>query len=428
MRIGTLVLFLLVVVGVAGIALTRQASVPAPQDEHWPEYSAAAADRVILEGPDNVFELVRGKDAWRIKLSDKAVEPLADTRKVEALLEFLALNKPIRRLMVSVGPKEGFVPVAAVCVQGRPRLEVGSEDGSGVGVYARMGDMPGLLVLTREYLDVLTRSPLAYLDTRQVEMDPAKVRNVRLSSMQEGWQVRRNGERGWVFVRPENMKGAEVRTEAMNIWLHEVASLTGSELAETPPEPGRLPDLALSLTDANNRETWLKLWRPLDDSDTWTVLSSRQEVFFLLDQERVQKLQKNAFSLVDRRLVSLDLGRVRRLSLFGDGREFHARRDGESWLNQQAGELTGIDMRLWRLTDVQYEYGPVGALPATAAEALRLVLHDGGDEPLLDLVFYTDPELPGGQCWAGRRGEEAYHPVNARVYMDFQGLLPAVPE
>ncbi|WP_126377680.1 DUF4340 domain-containing protein [Desulfovibrio ferrophilus] len=427
MRIGALVFFFLIAVVAAGIVLTRQAVIPAPQDERWPEYSAAAADRVILEGPSGVFELLRQDGAWRLRLPDRGVLPLAESRKVEALLEFLALNKPIRRLSNSAGPGGGFQPRAAVTVEGRSRLEIGGDDGSGVGVFARMADKPGLMVLSKDYADVLGRLPAAYLDTRLMDLSVEDVLVIRMSSMHEGWEIQRKKEE-FVFVKPDILGSSRVQREAMDLWLHELGALQAVSLAPMPPEQGRLPDLALILRQKGGRNSFLKLWRPLDDSKPWMVSSSRQDVFFLLDQERVEKLNRNAFSLIDRRLVLVELGQVRRLELTHAGRVFIARRDGENWRSEGAGELTGIDMRLWRLTDLQYEYGPVGALPASAEQALRLVLKGEKGVPLLDLVFYTDSGLPGGQCWAGRYGEKAFHPVDSRLFMDLKGMLPPLAE
>lgn len=427
MRIGTVFFFILIVIGAMGIVMTRQTVVPAPQDEQWPEYRASFVDRVILEGPEHVFELVRQDKVWRLRLPDRGEQPLADTGKVEALLAFLTLNKPIRLLSDSAGPVHGFEPRAAVTVEGRSRLEIGSEDGSGVGIYARMTDKPGLMVLSRDYADVLGRSPDAYLDTQLMPVSVDEITGVRLSSMRENWEIQRRGS-DFAFAKPETLTSFRVQREAMVLWLHELVSLRAGGLAAIPPEKGRLPDLALVLDSEGGRVSWLKLWSPLDGFSPWTANSSRQEVYFLLDQEPVGKLQRKAFSLVDRRFVALELGQVRRIELSSAGRKFSAWRDGEIWRNEQAGVLTGIDMRLWRLTDLQYEYGPVGVLPASAGQALRLVLRGKDDALLLDLVFYSDPRLPSGQCWAARFGEKAFHPVDNHLFMDIQGLLPALAE
>jgi len=427
MKIGALVFLVLIAVGAVALVVTHQEVVPAPQDENWPAFSTTSAERVILEGPSTVFELIRQDDVWRLRQSHRGELPLADTAKVEALLKFLELNKPLRRLSISAGPENGFVARAAITVEGCSRLEIGEDDGSGVGVYARMTDKPGLMVLSRDYADILGRSPDAYLDTRLMSLNVDNVLSMRLSSMTEGWEVQRT-DAGFAFITPERFRAMRVQREAMQLWLHELSALHADSLASVAPEKGRLPDLALILSLEGGRTVWLKIWRPLDGSAYWTAYSSRQDAYFLLDQERVGKLQRKAFSLVDRRLVDLELGRVRRIELIGAERKFSAWRDGESWRNDDAGELPGIDMRLWRLTDLQYEYGPVGALPARAEQALRLVLKDKKGVSLLDLIFYSDPGLQGGQCWAGRRGEKAFHPVDTRLFMDLQGLLPPLVE
>ena len=407
----------------AGVHLTGGGADGAagPQGD-WPALAPVATERIILEGPGGVFSLVRAPGVWRVRMPDRSDAPLADAARVAAFLEFLSMNRPIRTLDEGAGPAD-FTPRAAVTLDGWGRIEIGPEDGSGVGVFARVGGRPGFVVLSSDYVDVLSRGPEHYLDLRLMPMDPERVQTARLSSMDATWEIRRT-QPGFAFVRPEVMAAARVRTESMALWLHELSSLKGHALAAAPPEKGRRPDLAIGLVLRGGVERWLKLWLPLDDSRHCTVLSSRQDVYFLLDQERVEKLERNAFSLVDRRLVALDLGRVHGLVLSGGGRELLAHQVDGIWRAEGGTPLTGIDMRLWRLTDLQYEYGPVGALPATAREALRLGLLDDKGQFILKLVFYEDPGLAPGRCWAARDGEKAFHPVDNRLYKDLQGQLP----
>lgn len=392
----------------------------------WPEFAPSAADRVILEGPAGVFALEHVAGAWTLRAPDRSGQPLADGAKVSALLDFLAMNRPIRRVDELSGPPE-FTPRAAVTMDGWGRIEIGPDDGSGVGVFARVGGRPGYLVLSRDYVDLLRRGPLDYLDLALMGFDPDRAVWARLASMDEGWEIKLKGEEGFVFAAPENMVPARVRDEGFRLWLHELASLKAQDLAPLPPEDGRRPDLELAVRLRGGGERRLRLWRPLDGSGRWTAQSSRQGAYFLLDHERVEKLDRNAFSLVDRRLLTLDLGRVRALALSGGGRELRAElRDG-AWRADDGTLLTGIDMRLWRLTDLQYEYGPVGALPASAKEAMRLDLSGDKGESVLQLAFYMDPGLPPGRCWAARSGERAFYPVDNQLLKDLQGQLPLAP-
>lgn len=409
----------------AGVYLTRSGGEEAASGD-WPAFTPSAADRIILEGPSGVFSLVHTPGTWRVQMPDRSDFPLADTSRVAAFLEFLAMNRPIRTLDEAAGPAE-FAPRAAVTLDGWGRIEIGPEDGTGVGVFARVGGRDGYVVLTTDYAQVLSRGVEYYLDMQLLAMDPDRVQSARLTSMNGGWEIKRDKD-AFAFVRPEVMAAARVRAEALGLWLHELSSAKAQSLAPAPPEKGRKPDLVLTAVMRSGGQRRLKLWRPLDDSHHYTVLSSRQDVHFLLDQERVEKLDRNAFSLVDRRLVALDLGRVRGLALSGGGRKLIASRRDGIWRAADGSPLTGIDMRLWRLTDLQYEYGPVGALPSTAREALRLGLMDESGEPILKLVFYEDSGLPPGRCWAARDGEKAYHPVDNRLYEDLSGQLPPATE
>ncbi|WP_461210628.1 hypothetical protein [Desulfocurvus sp. DL9XJH121] len=395
----------------------------------WPAFTAAAADRIVLEGPDGAFTLEHAAGGWRVRSPMQVGAPLADAAKVVDVLEFLALNRPIRRLGGGVAPVD-FTPRAAVTLEGWGRIEIGGDDGTGLGVYARVtgrGDGAGYVVLSRDYVDVLSRGPWEYLDLRLLTADPGKVELARLESMDEAWEVKRQGD-GFALVRPERMAASRVRGETMSLWLHEACSLRAQGLASAPPEEGRVPDLALAMRLRGGGEQWLKFWRPPNGEGRWLARSSRQEAFFFLDRGPVEKLDKNAFSLVDRRLVTLDLGRVRRLVLSGGGRQLLAERRDGTWRGPEGIPLTGIDMRLWRLTDLQYEYGPVGELPASAQEAMRLGLLDAAGRDVLRLLFFVDPGLPPGRCWAARDGETLYYPVDNRLFKDLQGQLPPARE
>lgn len=86
-------------------------------------------------------------------------------------------------------------------------------------------------------------------------------------------------------------------------------------------------------------------------------------------------------------------------------------------------DIPGIDMSLWRFTELQFEALPLNSLPASAVQLMYCKLVDSDGEKLTELTFYADPKLPQGQCWM-KNGGQMYYPVSSRLLKDLQGLFP----
>lgn len=429
-----LIALALALVVAGGLYLDRRGPDPAPAprpEGAWPEYDSASVRSLSVRCAGASYSLVRRDAGWVLELPGLEPAPLADPAKVGALFDFLAHNKPILR--APGASREAFEPgpgAPALSVDGAEALALGGRDESGVGVWARRGPDGPVVLLAREYEDVLCRDPLSYLDLRLLDFATDAVGAVRLEHGDEAWEIAR-GKNGLAFVAPEGMVRMRVLTEAFDLWLHEMAALKAMGPAPAAPDPARRPDVSLIVRPAGpgGRPARLDLYAPQRGDGPWTAAGSRQDAYFLLDRERALKVDRNAFSLVDRRLAALDPGAVDRLVLSAPGRELRAARSGQGWRNESASStLTGIDMFLWRLTDLQYEYGPVGALPASAEERMRLELFAKDGSGLLDLVFYADTGLPPGQCWVARGGTQGFHPVADQIFKDLQGLLPPATE
>jgi hypothetical protein len=169
------------------------------------------------------------------------------------------------------------------------------------------------------------------------------------------------------------------------------------------------------------------------EARSFVVRSSWQTAPMLLDRERVDKLLRSAFSLRARKVVDMDLGEIirqelrQRVANGGNATvELVAVKTGEGWQAKDTGRaLLGLDMLLWRLTDLKYEARPRQALPNTAEPFLAWRLYNGKERPKVALQFYLDPELPRDQCWLKVQGRDHYYPVLDQLLEDLQGLLPA---
>ena len=414
---------------VAALALAALVILPGRKPSRpggaWPEYAPGAVARIAVDGSAGEYSLEARGGTWTLRVPGAVGQPLADPARVEALLDFLARNRPLARVDDPGPEHSGLGAAASLTINGADRLEIGAPDARGAGVYARRGDA-GVVLLAREYIQVLGRPARHYLDLRLLDFDPGQVEAVALARGSQGLEMVRSAA-GPAFTRPTERSGQPVLPEALDLWLHEMRTLRAPGPAPEAPAPGREPDLRVALRLRGTGEQTLKLFAPAEGDGPWLALSSRQDAYFLLDPGQVAKVDRNAFSFADRRLAALDPGAVDRLVLSVSGQELHAERDGRRWRAQGLpGTLTGIDMLLWRLTDLQYEFGPLETAPPGARERLRLVLglRGGGER---EFVFHIDPALPAGRCWVSHGEQQGFYRIPDQFYKDLQGLLPPQP-
>jgi hypothetical protein len=127
--------------------------------------------------------------------------------------------------------------------------------------------------------------------------------------------------------------------------------------------------------------------------------------------------------------VDLDLGKVEKIRIAGPVRELVAVKSETGWKREGGpGDILGIDMNLWRLTDLKYESEPVKSLTESASHGLTLSMWDNQGELLAELSFYADPALPEGLCWMSKSEQRMFYPVSDRLFKDLQGQLPPAGE
>ncbi|HBR06052.1 MAG TPA: hypothetical protein DD766_02915, partial [Desulfovibrio sp.] len=97
----------------------------------------------------------------------------------------------------------------------------------------------------------------------------------------------------------------------------------------------------------------------------------------------------------------------------------------DGWLDAASGKLLrGIDMALWRLTNVKFEAGVAAALPKTAVPAMTCEILEKTGTSLVVLRFFTDSDQQAGLCWLEADNSGAYYPVSDQLLKDLQGLFP----
>ena len=420
--------YLTLVVAVAAAIMFWSGKAFRPQAEiRWPAYDVEAMGVLAVSLPEGAFQLERSGGAWFVRLP--GMEPVlrADAAKVDALLSFLAHTRPLRRLerASDTGLEQ---PRAALAVDGGPLLTIGADVPEGEGVYASLapaGDTGGqLLVLPARFAEVLARAAGQYYDLRLLDVEPRQVVRVALEGLGgESWEVDR--AKGDTFTRPEPLSRTKAAGGKLDQYLHEALAVRASGLAPEASVEGLDTRLTLSVWTAGDKapRTVRVHVRPRGEGP-WMAVTDRQPVPFLLDPRRVDDLAVSSFLLTDRRVLDLDPATATRLVLAKDGRLLSAHRNGQGWTSDSGGQgLVGIDMALWRLTELRYEFEPVASVPDTAREELELRLLDAKGDLALRLDFLSDPALPSGLMWV-RPDDGLYHPVQDALLDDLTGRLP----
>ncbi|WP_161781591.1 DUF4340 domain-containing protein [Desulfohalovibrio reitneri] len=403
----------------------------------WPDLSEADLSGFVVENARGRFECVRQEGGWAIRVPGAGVKPRAKSEKVKALLDFLTENKPLR-MVGTLGESEldeyGLLEPRATFTAHSPlswELRVGERNPTSDGVYARSSREPdSLLLLDTEFAIVLGRGADHYFDKNLFAFDREKVRALRGRGPDSGaWELRRGGEGdGWVFSAPEKAKGWPVSQTEVDYFLHTLGTIKAAELLVGRGEPAGDPSLVVEVELAADGEEAVQRLTAYPDGGNgppWLGVSTSQPVPAGLDEQRFEQLNRSAFSLRDRRVITLDLSRVQRMRLDGARADLLAHKGDSVWRDNQGAEIVGLDVLLWRLTDVRYQREPVVELPEGAERALTWELMDEEGERLLKLAFFRDNGLEEGQYWLKNDNTGEFYPVCGGLLKDLTERLPS---
>lgn len=418
-------LLLALVVWAAAVFWPERANKPVGGNEFaWPEFTLENIREIGIRSEGRSFTLAKREEGWFVDIPGREPDLRADREKVEALVEFISINKPKSSLGEPSEHKAYGLgePRAEVNVGGKAHLVIGAENPTGDGVYALVKGWPQMLLLPREYGSRLTRKPEYYFDMDLFGLREEDIVSVALQTPgDKAWKIAVRGEE-YVFEEPESRAGAPVSRQEMELYMHTLVSAKAAGMMFDEPS-GAVEELAHVTIEAKNRSETLVL---LAVQDGLAGRSDYQPTGFRLDQELRDKLMKSAFELTDRRILDLDLSKITTLTISRGERKVTAVRADSAWKLKggDSRELLGIDMNLWRLTDLKYEFEPVESLPDSARHALTLTLINKQADPIEGLDFYVDPGLAEGLCWIATADRDAYYPVSAQLYKDLAGLLP----
>ncbi|QJB57942.1 DUF4340 domain-containing protein [Pseudodesulfovibrio sp. zrk46] len=301
-----------------------------------------------------------------------------------------------------------------------------TSDGAGT-IYGWNSRSKGLVYeFAQKALDSLALPATNFLDRKVFNFDQEDVAKVQLlQPFGSSWLVEKRKE-GFFFSLPGYLKDKPASDSALKLYIHSLALLKAGNLVLEPVvTEKRLPVLTVKVWAGKETEPGLVNFFTIKDSpDQYLGKSSWLTVPFTLDAQSVSQLVKSAFDVQGRSVVKLDLGDVGRFLVMHGDASYVVERGETGWrLLDGKKDLQGIDMFLWRFTELQFEALPLNNLPATALKLMYCKLMDKDGDKLTELTFYADPKLPQGQCWM-KNGGGMYYPVSSRLLKDLQGMFP----
>ncbi|BCS87396.1 hypothetical protein PSDVSF_06380 [Pseudodesulfovibrio sediminis] len=256
-----------------------------------------------------------------------------------------------------------------------------------------------------------------------VEKDVSQVQLVQ--SFGSSWLVRKQGEK-YIFSLPGYLKGKDAAGSEIELYIHTLALLRASKMILAPVAVEKsISALTIKVLSRGRKEPdVVEFFTIEDDPSMYMGKSSWLPIPFLLDVESVSQLVRSAFDVQNRTVVDFDIGSVASFVVdHGEHRYIIVRKD-EGW-RVRGGEknIPGIDMSLWRFTNLTFEALPLNNLSDTAVKVMRCQLLDSDGKLIQAMNFYVDPNLPTGQCWM-KSGDGMYYPVSSRLLRDLQGMFP----
>ncbi len=301
-----------------------------------------------------------------------------------------------------------------------------ASDGGGT-IYGWNSASPGLVYeFGKEVLTQLALPASHFLDTRVFNFDQDNVDKVQLiQPFGSSWLVEKRKE-GFFFSLPGYLKEKPASDSELKLYIHSLALLKASKLMLEPVVMDkRIPSLTIKIWEEKAAEpAFVDFYTIKDKPAEYLGKSSWLTVPFTLDAQSVGQLVRSAFDVQGRTVVKLDLGLVSRFIVVHGDTSYAIERDETGWsLLDSKKDLQGIDMFLWRFTDLQFEALPLNNLPDSAVQLMYCKLEDDKGEKLTELTFYADPKLPQGQCWM-KNGGKMFYPVSSRLLKDLQGMFP----
>ncbi len=398
----------------------------------WPVVQSDQIDRVDVcrEGED-CFSLIRKSDGWDVVQKGWARAPFADPEKTSILLDVLAQSKALRYIGRASDEVEGHyglqAPQLRIATGGGQSLSiaVGDEVPSGEGVFALNSLSEGdVFILNKDFARQCDYPADYYYNLHLLSGSPDKISSVSIAAgVNLAWILVRSKE-NFAFTFPPDLAGAETSAGEIDLFLHSLIKTPAKGLAPDSESLGSpLFNVEVIYKDKNVGK--VEVFEMEGDDNYYLANSTSQNGFFVLSKEHVDQLDKSAFGMRKRSVLSLETGKVGSMRVLQGDQSFIGVKSDKSWEGfEDKKPLLGIDMSLWRLNELQFEAEPIGELSSSAEKVMELELMSADGIRVVKVLFFSDPELSSGRCWLSLADGSGYYQVSSKLLEDLQGQIP----
>ncbi|WP_421902655.1 DUF4340 domain-containing protein [Maridesulfovibrio sp.] len=399
----------------------------------WPVLDKEQVDRLdVCSLEEQCFSLVRRADGWGVVQHGWNGTVEADRKKVDSLLDVLAQDKALRfmgRVSEPVPAEYGFeAPRVRIAAGGGQELaiSVGAEGASGEGFYALNSKEKGsLFLLGKNFVKRCAYPAEHYYNLHLVSGKSDEVVSISLGHGGSfSWTlVRKDGP--FMFSFPASLGGKQASSSAVDLFLHSLLDVPAKGLVSDIPNKDGRTLLNIEISLPGKKVETLEILEPGDGEKFYFARSSAQSGYLVLSKEHYEQLDKKAFSMQQRNVVSIATGKLGSVRVVQGNQTFTGIKSDKSWINfEDKKPLLGIDMSLWRLNELKFEAEPKAFLSETSEKVMDLDLMDENGKRVVKVSFYSDPELPDGQCWLSLGDGSGYYPVSDKLLEDLQGQIP----
>ncbi|MEZ0576057.1 DUF4340 domain-containing protein [Halodesulfovibrio aestuarii] len=416
---------------VAGVQTYQRTSSSRVSNASWFTQPSEAVKKIELINNSGHFSFIREKGRWFVLFSGKKC--LARQDVIEKL--FTKLREMPPQNCAEVEPEKILDygldnPKIRITLSGKAlwHLGIGRSAVSGEVFYARKGDGQVCLV-TPDVVTMLDQPVATFIDSRVIAIPSSQITRIRMQGEGTGtWEITRSDD-GFRFSYPETLVMHAVNQNSAELFIHTLVN-GGASCESTEELVGAVADFSISVwQDGSSDPTTLVIFKREDGEGGYKAKDSRQPDPVELSSQLVKQLKVTAFALQEKPIFNVNVGEAVKQTLTRiDGKEVRnitIAKTMEGWVDDLTNqELTGMDLFIWRLSDMQYVSLPVRNRPETALLSLSWNIYAAEGVPLVELYFYTDPELPEGVCWVRLQRESVWYPVSSKLLLDLRARLP----
>lgn len=416
---------------VAGVQKYQRTNSSRVSNASWFTQPSEVVEKIDLLNNSGHFSFIREKGRWFVLFNGKKC--LARQDVIELL--FTKLREMPPQNCAEVEPQKILDygldnPKIRITLSGKDlwHLGIGRSAVSGEVFYARRGDGQVCMV-TPEVVSLIDQPVATFIDSRLVAIPSDSITKIRMQGEDTGtWEFERT-DNGFTFSYPEALMKHAVNQNSAELFIHTLVTGGAScESAETLL--GAVADFSISVWQEGSSEpTTLVIFKRDEETGSFKAKDSRQPEPIKLSEGLVKQLKTTAFALQEKPIFDVNVGEAVKQTLTRiDGKQVRnitITKTAEGWVDDLTNrELTGMDLFIWRLGEMQYQSLPVRNRPESALLSLSWNIYAAEGIPLVELYFYSDPELPEGICWVRLQRESVWYPVSSQLLRDLRARLP----